>query len=62
MYYLAKIDTTNQEKLDNLEVIYQHISAHEGITSKQAKKNKLEPILSLIEEFRQIDDMSRVTE
>ena len=60
MYYLAKIDATNQEKLDNMEVIYQHISAHEGITSKQAKRNKLEPILPLIEEFRQIDDKSRI--
>ena len=60
MYYLAKIDVTNQEKLENLEVIYQHISAHDGLTTKQIKKNKLEPILPLIEEFRQIDDKSRI--
>lgn len=32
MYYLAKIDVTNQEKLDNMEVIYQHIAAMDDLT------------------------------
>ena len=60
MYYLAKIDVTNQEKLDNMEVIYQHISAHDGLTERQIKRNHLQGILDIIEEFRQIDDKSRL--
>ena len=60
MYYLAKIDVTNQEKLDNMEVIYQHISAHDGLTEKQIKRNHLQGILDVIEEFRKIDDKSRL--
>lgn len=60
MYYLAKIDTTNQEKLDNLEVIYQHISVINDLTEKQIKRNKLEKIVPLMLEFREIDKKSRI--
>lgn len=60
MYYLAKIDVTNQEKLDNLEVIYQHIAVMDGLTDKQIKRNKLEKIVSLMLEFREIDKKSRI--
>lgn len=60
MYYLAKIDVTNQEKLDNLEVIYQHIAVMDGLTEKQIKRNKLERIVPLMLEFREIDKKSRI--
>lgn len=60
MYYLAKIDTTNQEKLDNMEVIYQHISVINDLTDKQIKRNKLEKIVPLMLEFREIDKKSRI--
>lgn len=60
MYYLSKIDTTNKEKLNNMEVIYQHISAHDGLTAKQIKRNKLEKIVPLMLEFREIDKKSRI--
>lgn len=60
MYYLAKIDTTNQEKLDNMEVIYQHISVINDLTEKQIKRNKLEKIVPLMLEFREIDKKSRI--
>lgn len=60
MYYLAKIDVTNQEKLDNMEVIYQHISVINDLTEKQIKRNKLEKIVPLMLEFREIDKKSRI--
>lgn len=60
MYYLAKIDVTNQEKLDNMEVIYQHIAVMDGLTEKQIKRNKLEKIVPLMLEFREIDKKSRI--
>lgn len=60
MYYLAKIDVTNQEKLDNLEVIYQHIAVMDDLTDKQIKRNKLEKIVPLMLEFREIDKKSRI--
>lgn len=36
------------------------ISAHNGLTTKQIKRNKLQDILGLIEGFREIDDKSRI--
>lgn len=60
MYYLSKIDTTNKEKLDNLEVIYQHISIINDLTEKQIKRNKLERIVPLMLQFREIDKKSRI--
>ena len=60
MYYLAKIDVTNQEKLDNMEVIYQHIAVMDDLTEKQIQRNKLENIVPLMLEFREIDKKSRI--
>lgn len=60
MYYLAKIDVTNQEKLDNMEVIYQHIAVMDDLTDKQIQRNKLENIVPLMLEFREIDKKSRI--
>lgn len=60
MYYLAKVDVTNQEKLDNLEVIYQHIAVMDDLTEKQIRRNKLENIVPLMLEFREIDKKSRI--
>lgn len=60
MYYLSKIDTTNKEKLNNMEVIYQHISVINDLTEKQIKRNKLERIVPLMLQFREIDKKSRI--
>lgn len=60
MYYLAKIDVTNQEKLDNMEVIYQHIAVMDDLADKQIKRNELEKIVPLMLEFREIDKKSRI--
>lgn len=60
MYYLAKINVDNQEQLDNMEVIYRHMNAHNEITDKMIKKYKLNNIIDLINEFKRIDDGSRI--
>lgn len=67
MYYLAYLNETNQlkdpSKLQILEVINQHMQAHRGISQKVINRDKLtEQDLSLIEEFRVIDNKSKVVE
>lgn len=57
---VQRYDGTNQEKLDNMEVIYQHISVINDLTEKQIKRNKLEKIVPLMLEFREIDKKSRI--
>lgn len=44
----------------NKEVIYQHISVINDLTEKQIKRNKLEKIVPLMLEFREIDKKSRI--
>lgn len=64
MYYLANIDLSKddyKEKLQLMECIYQHIQAHQGFSDKVIQNNKLDKeTLDLIEQFRQIDDSSKI--
>lgn len=70
-YYLAyineKVDLNQvnnpqvQEKLENLEVIYQHMHAHQGFSKKMIKRYKLnETELALLNRFEKIDSAARV--
>lgn len=65
MYYLAYMNDNNL--LDNdrshqiLETIYQHMNAHQVISKKQIKRNKLsESDLELIRQFQRVDTISKV--
>lgn len=61
MYYLSYIDEITEETIENLEVIFQHMQAHKGISDKAIRRNKLtRRELDLIEKFAQIDNESRV--
>lgn len=67
MYYLANnYSNDNENNTDVLEItecIFQHMNAHNGISKKNISNNKLTPtILSLIEQFAKIDDVSRVVD
>ena len=53
----------NTDVLEITECIFQHMNAHNGISKKNISNNKLTPtILSLIEQFAKIDDVSRVVD
>ena len=44
-----------------VEAIYQHMKAHDGISAKAIKKDKLdEDTLALIQDFAKIDSASRI--
>lgn len=44
-----------------VEAIYQHMKAHDGISAKAIKKDKLdEDALALIQDFAKIDSASRI--
>ena len=62
MYALVKFkDDLSESKLKIVEAIYQHMKAHDGISAKAIKKDKLdEDVLSLITDFAKIDSDSRV--
>ena len=62
MYALVKFkDDLNESKLKIVEAIYQHMKAHDGISAKAIKKDKLdEDVLALITDFAKIDSASRV--
>lgn len=49
------------KEMDLVEVVYQHMNAHQGITQKNINKNKLnDNVLKMLEDFRIIDSISRV--
>lgn len=69
-YYLAYINELvdlndhdnpeTKEKLENLEVIYQHMQAHDGFSQKMIKKNLLsETELDVLMRFEKIDSEAR---
>lgn len=62
MYALVKFkDDLSESHLKIIEAIYQHMKAHDGISEKAIKKDKLdEDVLSLITDFAKIDSASRV--
>lgn len=62
MYALVKFkDDLSESKLKIVEAIYQHMKAHDGISAKAMKKDKLdEDTVALIEDFAKIDSASRV--
>lgn len=62
MYALVKFkDDLSESKLKIVEAIYQHMKAHDGISAKAIKKDKLdEDILALITDFAKIDSASRI--
>lgn len=62
MYSLVKFkDDLSKSKLKIVEAIYQHMKAHDGISAKAIKKDKLdEDVLALITDFAKIDSASRV--
>ena len=62
MYALVKFkDDLSESKLKIVEAIYQHMKAHDGISAKAIKKDKLdEDVLALITDFAKIDSASRV--
>lgn len=65
MYYLAYMKQKRwlerPEKHQNLEVIFQHMKAHQGISEKSAQRDQLtKEDLDLIETFRQVDSRSKV--
>lgn len=48
---------------DIVEVVLQHMTAHQGISKNVAKKNQLEPhIVKYIGQFNEIDEVSRITD
>ncbi len=70
-YYLAyineQVDLSNldsnktQEKIENLEVIYQHMQAHSGFSQKMIDDHKLTAVeLDLLERFERIDTEARI--
>lgn len=62
MYALVKFkDDLSESHLKVVEAIYQHMKAHDGISAKAIKKDKLdEDTLSLIQDFAKIDSASRI--
>lgn len=62
IYALVKFkDDLSESKLKVVEAIYQHMKAHDGISAKATKKDKLdEDVLSLITDFAKIDSASRI--
>lgn len=62
MYALVKFkDNLSESKLKIVEAIYQHMKAHDGISAKAIKKDKLdEDTLTLIQDFAKIDSASRI--
>lgn len=62
MYALVKFkDDLSESKLKIVEAIYQHMKAHDGISAKAIKKDKLdEDVLALITDFAKIDSASRI--
>ena len=62
IYALVKFkDDLSESKLKVVEAIYQHMKAHDGISAKAIKKDKLdEDVLALITDFAKIDSASRV--
>lgn len=62
MYALVKFkDDLNESNLKIIEAIYQHMKAHEGLTIKAIKSDKLdEDAVALIEDFAKIDSSSRI--
>lgn len=62
MYALVKFkDDLSGSHLKIVEAIYQHMKAHDGISTKAIKKDKLdEDTLALIHDFAKIDSASRI--
>lgn len=62
VYSLVKFkDDLSESKLKIVEAIYQHMKAHEGLTDKAIKTDKLdEDTVALIEDFSKIDSASRI--
>ena len=62
LYALVKFkDDLSDSHLKIVEAIYQHMKAHDGISAKAIKKDKLdEDVLALITDFSKIDSASRV--
>jgi metal dependent phosphohydrolase len=62
MYALVKFkDDLNESNLKIIEAIYQHMKAHDGLTIKAIKSDKLdEDAVALIEDFAKIDSSSRI--
>ena len=62
MYAIVKFkDDLSESHLKVVEAIYQHMKAHDGISAKAIKKDKLdEDVLSLITDFAKIDSSSRI--
>lgn len=62
MYALVKFkDDLSESKLKIVEAIYQHMKAHDGLTVKAIKTDKLdEDTVALIEDFAKIDSASRI--
>lgn len=62
IYALVKFkDDLSESHLKVVEAIYQHMKAHDGISAKAIKKDKLdEDVLALITDFSKIDSASRV--
>ena len=47
---------------DIIETVLQHMAAHHGISPSVIEKNKLEPhVVGYIEQFNEIDEVSRIT-
>lgn len=62
MWVLVKFkDDLSKSHLKVIEAIYQHMKAHDGISTKAIKKDKLdEDTLALIKDFAKIDSASRI--
>lgn len=62
VYSLVKFkDDLSVSHLKIVEAIYQHMKAHDGISAKAIKKDKLdEDVLALITDFAKIDSASRI--
>ena len=62
VYALVKFkDDLSESNLKIVEAIYQHMKAHDGLTAKAIKSDKLdEDTVALIEDFAKIDSASRI--
>lgn len=62
IYALVKFkDDLSESKLKVVEAIYQHMKAHDGLTVKAIKADKLDKdTVALIEDFAKIDSASRI--